>query len=149
MPTRPRRRLRLSLKRDEALMATRVSIGRQKLVYLLVADKKLRYPSGKSRVAYVGTTKKGVARIAQSVAGRAEDILSLRGVRRFHARVVICPPRQNVRTWHKLERALLIEFKQIFGDVPHCNAHGSKMKETNEFAYFRRAGVRSVIEEVS
>ena len=86
-----KRRLRLSLKRDEALRATRVSIGKQKLVYVLVADKRLRYPKGRSRIAYIGTTKKGVTRIAQSVAKRAEDILSLHGVRTFHARVVVPP----------------------------------------------------------
>jgi hypothetical protein len=141
--------LRLSLKRGEALRATRVSIGKQKLAYLLIADKKLRYPKGKSRIAYIGTTEKGVARIAQSAAGRAEDILSLHGVREFHARVVTCPPRQSVRTWLKLERALLIEFKRMFGDIPHCNSHGIRMKATAEFVYFGKAGVRSVIEELS
>jgi len=147
---RRKRRLRVSLKRQAALRATRVSIGKQKLVYVLVADKKLKYANGKkSRIAYVGTTRKGVARIAQSVAGRAEEILSLRGVLEFHARVVTCTPRQNVRTWHKLERALLIQFKEMFGEVPKCNSHGSKMKETDEFSYFRRAAVTSVIEELS
>ncbi|MGE3274172.1 MAG: hypothetical protein AB7O67_03605 [Vicinamibacterales bacterium] len=118
-------------------------------MYLLVADKKLKYRGGRSRIAYIGTTKRGMSRIAQSVAARAEDILSLRGVQRFHARVVTCKPRQKVRTWHKLERALLIEFKNIFGEVPTCNSHGTKMKETDEFDYFRRAGVRTVIEELS
>ncbi len=149
MATSKKRRLRLSLKRDEAIKATRVSIGKEKLVYLLVADKKLKYSTGKSRIAYIGTTKKGVSRIAQSVAARAEDILSLRGVRAFHARVVTCPPRQKVRTWHKLERALLLEFRRAYGEVPLCNSHGSKIKETDEFTYFRKAGVAAIIEELS
>ena len=34
--------------------------------------------------------------------------------------------RQRVRKWLKLERALLIEFKRLFGDVPHCNSHGTR-----------------------
>lgn len=145
----PIRRLRLSLKRDEALRASRVTIGKAKLVYLLITDKRLKYPKGKSRIAYIGTTRKGLARIAQSVSSRANDILSLAGVRQFHARVVTCKPRQHVKTWHKLERALLILFKARFGAVPRCNSHGSQMKATNEFDYFHRVGVGNVIDELS
>ena len=143
------RRIQLSLHRDHAMHATRVSIGKSKLVYVLVADKRLKYQNGKSRIAYIGTTKKGTSRIAQSVAARAEDILNLRGVRAFHARVVTCKPRRNVRTWHYLERGLLITFKESFGEVPMCNSHGKNMKRSKEFAYFSEAGLREVIEELS
>ena len=144
-----KRRLRLSLKRDEALRATRVTIGKEKLVYILVTDKWLRYPNGKSRIAYIGTTEKGLSRVSQSVAFRADDILALHGVRQFHARIVTCKPRQHVKTWLKLERALLIEFREIYGEVPYCNSHGSKMRETDEFSYFNRSGVTNVINELS
>jgi hypothetical protein len=143
------KRIKLSLKRDHALEATRVSIGKSKLVYVLIADKRLKYPKGKSRIAYIGTTKKGAARIAQSVAGRAEAILGLRGVRSFHARVITCRPRRNVKTWMKLERALLVVFKENFGSVPECNSHGSKMKERDVFRIFSRGGVTAVIEELT
>jgi hypothetical protein len=145
----PLRRIKLSLHRDHALQATRVSIGKLKLVYVLVADKKLRYEKGKSRIAYIGTTRKGTARIAQSVAARAEDILNIRGVRSFHARVIVCRPRRHVRTWHYLERALLIRFKEIFGEVPVCNSHGKNMKRAKEFVYFAERGVSLVIQELS
>lgn len=144
-----KRRLRLSLKRDEALRASRVFTGSWKLVYVLIADKKLRYPLGKSRVAYIGTTRNGGFRVAESVAAKAGDILTLHGVRSFHARIVTCPPRQRVRTWHKLERALLLEFKERFGDVPRSNSHGKRMKETDEFRCFHRAGVVGILDELS
>lgn len=143
------RRLKVSLKRDEALRATRVTIGKNKLVYLLIADKRLKYVGGKSRIAYIGTTKKGVARIAQSVAARADDILSLHGVRTFHVRIVTCRPRQNVSTWKKLERALLLSFRERFGEVPSCNSHGTRMKITDEYRYFGAKGVANVIDELS
>jgi hypothetical protein len=120
-----------------------------RLVYLLIADKRLKYKGGKSRIAYIGTTKKGVSRIAQSVAFRAEQILSLRGVRTFHVRIVTCKPRQKVETWKKLERGLLLCFRERFGEVPKCNSHGKRMKETDEFHYFARKGVRNVIDELS
>jgi hypothetical protein len=143
------RRISLSLKRDEALRATRVTIGRKKLVYLLIADKRLKYELDDSRIAYIGTTKKGVARIAQSVASKADEILSTTGVRTFHARVVTCNPRKNVKTWIKLERGLLLCFRERFGSIPKCNQHGKGIKETDEFRYFSRSAVENVIDELT
>lgn len=143
------KRLRTSLKRDEGLRASRVLIGKSRLVYVLIADKRLKYGSKRSRIAYIGTTKKGMSRIAQSIAARADDILGLRGVYSFHARIITCGRRQNVKTWHKLERALLLAFKDRFGEVPTCNSHGKRMKETDEFHYFRKAGVNNLLDELT
>jgi hypothetical protein len=143
------RRLKLSLKREEAIRVTRVMLGKSKLVYVLVADKPIEYTYGKSRIAYIGTTKKGAGRIAQSVAARTEDILSLHGVRTFHARIVTCKPRSGVETWKKLERAMLLKFRETFGVVPKCNSKGKKMKGTDEFRYFGNASVRKVIDRLS
>jgi hypothetical protein len=143
------RKLAVSLKRDEALRATRVTIGKKKLVYVLVTDKRLKYPKGKSRIAYFGTTKTGVSRVAESVAVRADRILGLHGVWTFHARIVTCGCRRHVATWKKLERALLIRFRKKFGKVPECNLQGKGMKETDEFRYFRRARIDNVIDELS
>ena len=126
-----------------------MSVGKSKLVYVLVADKKLKYELGKSRIAYIGTTKKGTARIAQSVAARAEHILGIRVVRAFHARVITCRPRKKVKTWHQLERALLLTFKDMYGEVPTCNTQGKRMRRSKEFNYFAEKGVRLVIEELS
>lgn len=145
-----RRRLTVSLKRDPALTATRVTIGREKLVYVLVADKRLEYETGKSRIAYIGTTRNGASRVASSVASRAYEILGIRGVRSFKARVVTCKPRQNVESWRLLERALLLEFRDLYGEVPWCNTHGKRMRERDEFIrYFRRARIRDIIEDLS
>jgi hypothetical protein len=145
----PIKRLRTSLKRDEGLRASRVLVGKSRLVYVLIADKRLKYGSKKSRIAYIGTTRKGMSRIAQSIATRADAILGLRGVYTFHARIVTCGRRQKVRTWHKLERALLLLFKERFGVIPVCNSHGKRMKETDEFRYFRRTGISNLIDELT
>ncbi len=143
------KRLTVSLKRDVAVSASRVSIGKNKLVYVLVCDKKVKYLEGKSRVAYIGTTERGLARIALSVAHRADDILAIRGVRDFDARIVTCTPRQGVKSWHKLERALLLTFREIYGEVPYCNSHGKRIKELDEFRYFRRKRLRDILEELA
>lgn len=144
-----KRRLTISLKRDAAVSASRVSIGKSKLVYILVCDKKLEYPNDRSRIAYIGTTKKGLSRISQSVAARSDSILSLRGVKKFHARVITCKKRQNVKSWHKLERAFLLRFRERFGDIPRCNSHGKKMKVRDEFDYFRPPRLDRIIDDLS
>jgi hypothetical protein len=143
------KRATISLKREVAMVARRVLVDHEKLVYVLVADKKITYELGRSRIVYIGTTKKGSSRIAQSVANRAYDILSTHGVREFEARVVTCRPRKHVKTWVKLERALLLVFRDLFGEVPRCNTHGSGIKEEYEFDLFRRQRVKGIIEDLS
>lgn len=144
-----KRRLSISLKRGKALAVARVSIGKEKLVYVLVCDKKLQYENGRSRIAYIGTTKRGLSRITQSVAARAEKILALHGVLNFHARVVTCNPRQHVKTWHKLERAMLLRFRETYGEVPCCNSHGKNMKERDEFEYFAKTRINRILDDLA
>ena len=123
------------------MQVTRVSIGRKKFVYIIIAKKALKYPWDKSKIVYIGTTKKGVARIAQSVAARAQDVLSLHGVREFVVRIVTCPPRPNVKTWEKLERAFLIAFRHKYGAL-----QGKNMKQRDEFKYFKRERIERLME---
>jgi hypothetical protein len=143
-----KRRLTVTLRREHALEATRVSIRNEKLVYVLVTDKALKYPKGKSRVAYIGTTRNGASRIAQSVAVRSYEILKIRGVRRLQARIVTCVPRKHVQTWRKLERALLLVFRKEYGEPPWCNTQGKGLRERDEFTYFRRSRIRSILDEL-
>ncbi|WP_157515261.1 hypothetical protein [Luteimonas abyssi] len=143
------RRSSISLKANPALTARRVILDNEKIVYLLVASKPLHYPSGKSRIAYIGTTKKGGSRIASSVATRESSILNLHGVTEFEARVITCKARQRVKMWIKLERALLLSFRDIFGEVPRCNTHGKGFVEEKEFEYFARNRVNAIIRSLS
>jgi len=144
------RRLSIKAHRYEALYVSRVADNADHLVYLFCCDRRLRYPNGeKSRIAYIGTTASGVWRLTSSAAERASRILGQRGVESFNAFVLTCTPRRRVRTWHKLERALLLQFRELFGRVPICNTHGQQMVETDEFYYFARERVTDVIEELS
>jgi hypothetical protein len=144
------RRLTVSLRKHEAMRVTRVSVHRQKLVYIILADTKFKYHAGKrSRVAYIGTTKNGVNRVAQSAATRTDEILGWRGVESFEVRIVVCQPRRNVKTWRKLERAFLIRFREIYGRVPWCNSHGKNMKEDDEFKYFSKARITTLIDDLA
>jgi hypothetical protein len=128
---------------------TRECLRSKRLVYVIQADKKLSYLKGRSRIAYIGTTRKGVSRVLGSLAYRAKTILRWRGVRECHVKLLTCKARRGVETWRKLERALLVVFRELYGEVPRCNRQGSRMKPRDVFKYFRHPRVRRVIEDMS
>lgn len=137
--------IKVSLNDRHAIEVTRIAIGGWKLVYVLTASKRLKYLNGESCVAYIGTTKNGIYRVASSAAAHADDILGEYGVRKITARIITCKPRPKVKTWMKLERALLLAFRERYGEVPRFNKHGHKIKETDEFEYFRRERLRELV----
>jgi hypothetical protein len=142
-------RLHISLKRGAAIHVEKISVGSRRLVYMLVADKKMQYKKGRSRIAYIGTTKNGIDRVAQSVAARADEIFNQRGVTEFDVRIVTCGRRQHVKAWHKLERALLLTFREIYEQIPLCNGHGEGLTDAGEFDLFSKKRLRDVIEDLA
>lgn len=147
MPAKPRSTI--SLKRQPAFTVSRVSIGDDRLVYVMVAIRKIEYESGRSRVVYVGTTRNGVFRITSSIAERAEDILLEEGVESFDVRVVTCRPRQGVKMWHKLEQAMLVVFREQYGESPLCNNDSAGKNEGNVFEFFSRARIARILEDLA
>ena len=135
------RRLRARLNKSVPLTVRRTDVKTARFAYVVVASKPYEYPFGRSPIVWIGTTRRGLTRIAESVASVAEEVLNLHGVLAFDVRVVTCPPRRRVRTWRKLERALLLRFREKFGEVPLFNQQGKKMRERDEFKYFRREGL--------
>jgi hypothetical protein len=142
------RRASISLKPSRVMHVNRVAANKR-LVYAILTDKKFHYPKGRSRVGYIGTTKTGFRRVAQSAASKADAIFSLPGVREFEVRIVTCTGRQRVKMWRKLERAMLLEFRSIYGEVPKGNSHGKRMKEIDEFGYFSRSKVQQVLRDIA
>lgn len=120
-------------------------LAREKAVYFHVANKPIRYSHGRSRVVYIGTTEKGIRRIMGSIAERLDDEFNIHGVSSIEVHEIGCTPRQRVRTWRKLERASLIIFREMYGEVPWLNKHGESMEETDEFEYFNSEQVRKFI----
>lgn len=147
MPT-TKKRMRISLKPKPAMTVQKEAIGNDKLVYLMVPNKQIKYQYGRSSIAYIGTTRDGANRIASSAAARAEEILALHGVNRFDVRVVTCPSRKKIKSEKKLERAFLLAFRERFGEVPKFNTQGKKIKEKDEFDYFVRRRIKQVIDDV-
>lgn len=141
-----KRRSRLRVSKD-ILVLSRFSTTQPTLVYVLTANKYLKYAYGRSVIAYIGTTKRGLKRIAESVADKAEDVLLNHGVRNLNAHIITCRGRRGARVWHKLERALIITFREKHGEIPRYNGHGKGWEWKDELKYFNQASLRTVVDE--
>jgi hypothetical protein len=142
-----KKKLTIRIAAKPAIVISRPAFSAARLVYLAVANKGLKYPHGKSRIAYIGTTKAGASRIAASAAARAPGLLSLHGVTSLSFYVVTCTTRKGVKSWHKLEVGLIIAFKHLYGQVPRCNAQGKNQKWRDELDYFTRPRLESVLKK--
>jgi hypothetical protein len=139
------RKLTIKVGRRPAVVITRAALQHDRLVYLALTNHPFRYQYGRSRIAYIGTTKRGARRIAASAASKADQMLALHGVKELRFYVVSCRSRQGVRTWHRLERALLLTFREMHGEIPHCNRQGKRMKWRDELEYFTLKRLRAVL----
>jgi hypothetical protein len=130
------------------MQVTRLAVGGEKLVYAIAVGRTQKYRYGRSRVVYIGSTGGGIDRIATSAAQKAREVLRLHGVDDFEVRVITCRGRRRVKTWRKLERALLLMFRQQYGEIPHLNRQGKGIRETDEFKIFARERIRKVVDEL-
>jgi hypothetical protein len=126
----------ISYSSEPSLSIHRVAFDAEKLVYIARANHEFSYKRGRSDIGYIGTTKDGVWRIAASAADRGEMLLEMHGVRSLDFHVVTCTPIPGLKSWRKLERALLIRFCERFGELPKANKIGHGMHWTNERDYF-------------
>jgi hypothetical protein len=145
MPKRKKLTIRTAAR--PAIVIFRPALSAKRLVYVAVANKRLKYPHGRSCIAYIGTTKAGARRIAASAAVRAPGLLSLHGVTALSFFVVTCRARQNVESWKKLETGLIVAFKHLYGEVPKCNVHGKNRRWGDVLNYFTRSRLEAVLEK--
>ena len=110
------RRLMPAYSRKPLLTVTRQAIQEEYVVYLILSNRPITYKRGASKIVYIGTTKKGIVRIARSTAARALSALRCYGVQQLDVHTVTCDGRQGVRTWEILERAMLLTFKALYGE---------------------------------
>lgn len=122
--------MRVSVNRKPALTVYRRALKHRKLVYILAARKPLKYLDGRSRILYIGTTKRWISRIASSVAHRSKKILKQRGVREMDVHVVSCEARPGLKSWGLLERALVAQFRTRYFEVPLCNTQLKNKRST-------------------
>jgi len=142
-----KRKLNAKLYRSEVMLVNRAAIKAQHLVYFLVANNAEKYVWRPSPILYIGTTEKGVGRMAVSAAHRAEDILGRYGTRRFAVRVVTCQRRAGMQTWRVLERDLLKRFKLHHGEVPRLNESGKNLNPNRLSGYFSERQLDKILRE--
>lgn len=144
----PPRRLSVMVKWPPAVSVTRLPGGPLKLCYVVTANKIVAYTSGRSKVVFIGATEEGLGRLVTTVAARTDEIFANHDLTHFDAHVVTCKSVARTDTSHKLERALLITFRELYGQPPLCNRHGGGIQEEDEFSYFTRERIRNVLEDL-
>ena len=110
-----RRRIRQSF--DPVLTIDARQTNVRRLVYVLVANRPIRYGRDYSRIVYIGTTEHGIRRIAGSASRRVTQALEqLHGIKRLDAFVIWTSPRTGPPTkrgrkvWYVLPWAPVIHF---------------------------------------
>lgn len=115
-------RLKVRPPKQALLTITRSRQWTDKMVYILAANKSHKYRNGRSRILYIGTTRKGADRPAASAVNKAsEAFYKLRGVRTIEVHIVTCAPRKAMQTWKRLESALLDVFRNRYFQLPRYN----------------------------
>jgi hypothetical protein len=139
------KKLPIKTSMSSAITITRSAFKAHKLVYVGQVNKSLKYPNGRSRIAYIGTTQVGAKRIAASAAKHGLNVLQEYGVKQLDFYRVTCKGLPGLKAWEQLERALLITFREMYGRVPFCNLHGQKLKSERKPKYFKEEKLRAVI----
>jgi hypothetical protein len=100
------------------------------MVYILAANKLIKYHNGRSRILYIGTTKSGASRPAASAVNKASEVFyKLHGINKISVHVFTCAKRQNVQTWKQLEAVLIDEFRKQYFELPRYNSVRPKAVE--------------------
>lgn len=117
------------------------------MVYILVANKSYRYPSGRrSRIIYIGTTGRGGRRPATSAIDKASQAFSeLRGVKKIDVHIATCRGRKRMRTWEHLESALLATFRELHFDLPRYNRKKGADKYAEDIKLFKPTALRKLL----
>jgi hypothetical protein len=115
-------KLRVKYKHEPVMEVHRSKLWGRKMVYVVLVDRPYKYIGGRSRVVYIGTTKKGEGRPASNAAKKSlEAFDKIHGVKSTHVIILVTQKRQSVETWAVLESALLIVFKSLYGQLPKFN----------------------------
>jgi hypothetical protein len=138
--------LRIKCSKNPLLAVRRSTQWRPRLVYVLVANKQFKYPNGrKSRIIYIGTTRKGAGRPATSAVDKASEAFELRGVKTIEVHIVTCPARQAVKTWQHLESSLLAVFMGRYFQLPPFNRKKGSVRYAEDVTLFRRTALEKIL----
>jgi hypothetical protein len=120
------------------------------MVYVVRGDKGHKYKTGRSRIVYIGQTRRGTKRPAHSAAKIAINaFVKMHGVKRIDVYPMTCSGRSGLRMWEILERDLIITFKHKHGEVPHFNVVGKgRGFNLDKISCFRKRRLLNIIERL-
>jgi hypothetical protein len=137
------RKLKVKPPKQALLTITRSRQWTDKMVYILATNKSHKYRNGRSKILYIGTTKKGAGRPAASAVNKAsEAFYNLRGVKTIEVHLVTCAPRRAMQTWRRLESALLDIFRSKYFQLPKYN----KVRPTTKEGLFSTKALTKIID---
>lgn len=132
------RKLVIRAPKQPSLTVNRSAVKYKKVVYLICARKPVRYRWLKSRILYIGQTRNGLNRVAESAARKASEAFGrVHGVKDIDAEIVSCKGRQRVATWSLLERDLILKFRTMHGEIPRMNKQGKRFKVEDYSGLFK------------
>ena len=136
---------------NPAMTVFRSRYWARRMVYVLRADKSQKYENGRSRIVYIGETRKGTRRPAASAASKSlMAFAKLRGVRRIEVYPITFRGKRHVRLWEILERDMLSVFKRMFGGIPCYNRQGhGKEFVVDKIRFFSPKRLQNVIKALS
>jgi hypothetical protein len=119
-------KIRFSKKSKPLLTLTR-SHWSDRMVYILAANKHFPYKNkkttvGRSKILYIGTTKRGAGRPAASAVSKASEVFyHTHGVRTIEVHAVTSAAHHKKFIWKRLEAALLDAFWRRYLNLPKYN----------------------------
>jgi hypothetical protein len=115
------------------------------MVYILVANKSYKYPSGRrSHIIYIGTTGVGAERPATSAVNKANlAFKELRGVKTIRVFIATCRGRRAMETWLHLESGLIQAFRDLYWKLPPYNKN--KGRKFVKDKVFRQGALEKII----
>lgn len=139
--------LRVRASKESVLTIDHSRMWKERLVYILVANKRFKYRSGRrTHILYIGTTGKGAKRPATSAVAKAMATFSeVRGVKQIGVYLLNTASRRNVRSWQKLESALLAVFCQRYYELPKENKKRGEYVNEEDIRYFRRENLLKIL----
>lgn len=130
-----------------ALVMNRNILKKEQIVYVLIVNKRLNYKNKQSRIIYIGSTKKGSSRVAESIASKGEDALKNHGITKVEAYIFECKAIENKMHWKELETALILKFREIYGEAPKHNIKNAKSKISNQFQHFTNHRLETILKQ--
>ncbi len=137
--------------KEPCLIINRGAFHDNKLVYVLLANRRVRYKPYdlRSRIVYIGTTKRGADRFAVSAVERGRDVLFRHGIHQIKVYTVTCQGARGVKTWRKLEDAFLYNFREYYGCKPLLNKQCGPRRKEDVATCFQESKIEKIIKHFS